>query len=191
MNGMRAYVRLALAAGLAASLGLAGLVVAQSQTKPGDKTEKQKMGEGTMHMEGAGPGMTMDTEQMNQMLDRRAEMMKKSGMPEEAVNQWKAMMSTHVAPDSPAGLLAYKDTLSLTPEQVSQLEAIQKEASQKAMAVLNDDQKAGFEKARFEPGNVMQMAMRAGRQAMMMRREEGMGMMNQGSEMKEKTQENK
>lgn len=51
------------------------------------------------------------------------------------------MMGMVVSPTDPAAILAFKDQLKLTEAQTAQLEAINKEAQDKAVAVLTADQK--------------------------------------------------
>lgn len=62
-------------------------------------------------------------------------------MPPEIKMRCQMMMGTEVSPSDPAAILALKEQLKLTEAQTSQLEAINKEAQDKAIAVLTADQK--------------------------------------------------
>lgn len=102
------------------SLGLLGAfaigqapVLAETTAKPG------------MH---AGHMMSGD---MKGMMDK---------MPSEMKMRCQMIMNTAVTPNDPAAILALKDQLKLTEAQTTQLEAINKEARDKAAAVLTAEQ---------------------------------------------------
>ena len=62
--------------------------------------------------------------------------------PEEIKREgWREQGLLVVSPTDPAAILAFKDQLKLTEAQTAQLEAINKEAQDKAVAVLTADQK--------------------------------------------------
>src|SRR3972149_933617 len=60
----------------------------------------------------------------------------KDKMPPEMMMRCQMIMNTTVTPNDPAAMLALKNQLGLTEDQASQLEAINKEAQDKAAAVL-------------------------------------------------------
>ena len=62
-------------------------------------------------------------------------------MPPEMKMRCQMLMGTAVTPTDPAAILALKDQLKLTEAQAAQLEAINKEARDKAIVVLTADQK--------------------------------------------------
>lgn len=64
----------------------------------------------------------------------------KDKMPPEMMMRCQMFMNTAVTPSDPAAILALKDQLKLTDAQVTQLEAINKAAQDKAAAVLTADQ---------------------------------------------------
>lgn len=174
MKRSKAYVRLGLVLGLAAALGLATLVAAEPEAKSGDKAAKPSaidLMKQAGQMAGVGQASTPEETAAEKAIDQQAEKMEKSGKPTEEIKQWKAMMSVKVRPDSPAGILALKEDLTLTPEQVSQLQAIEDEASQKAQALLAESQKATFETLKFAPGTVMEKSMEMGKMTMQQMKE--------------------
>jgi hypothetical protein len=188
MNHSKAYAWLGPILGLTAALGLATLVAAQSETKSGDKAAKPSafdLMKQAGQMAGVGQPSTPEETAADKAIEQQAESMEKSGKPTEEIKQWKAMMSVRVHPDSPTGLLALKDDLALTAEQVSQLQAIEEEAGQKAQALLTDSQKATFETLKFPPGTVMEKSMEMGKMTMrqmkeMKNKDKGKSALDQG-----------
>jgi hypothetical protein len=67
------------------------------------------------------------------------------------------MMDTAVTPADPAAILALKDQLKLTETQTAQLKAINKEAQDKAVAVLTADQKTTLDALPASPETMMDM----------------------------------
>lgn len=188
MKRSKAYVRLGLILGLATALGLATLVAAQSETKSQEKAAKPSaidLMKQAGQMAGVGQASTPEETAADKAIDQQAEKMEKSGKPTEEIKQWKAMMSVKVRPDSPAGILALKEDLTLTPEQVAQLQTIEEEAGQKAQALLTETQKATFETLKFAPGTVMEKSMEMGKMTMqqmkeMKSKDKGKSVLDQG-----------
>lgn len=180
MNRSRAYVRLALILALVAAVGIAGLVWAQPQSQENKKgwegKSSQEMKKSQEKWEGMQKGMTMNADQL---VKRRADMMKKAGVPEQHIKQWEAVMSAQVRPDSPGGIMGFKEALKLTPDQMDRLKTLQDETAEKALALLTPAQKTAFNKMQYDPGSVMEVTMRVAQQ--------GMGHMREGQMMKEGT----
>lgn len=67
------------------------------------------------------------------------------------------MMGTAVSPTDPAAILALKDQLKLTDAQTAQLEAINKDARDKAIVVLTADQKTTLDALPKSPQTMKDM----------------------------------
>lgn len=63
------------------------------------------------------------------------------GVNQDLVDKGRIVLQAKVAPNSAAALLGQADRLSLTQEQRQRLQQIEQQASQQALAVLNDQQK--------------------------------------------------
>jgi hypothetical protein len=71
-------------------------------------------------------------------------MMKQVGMTPEMMDRMQLLMRVGVFVDSPAALQVQKDKLQLSEEQVSKLREIEKEARQKALALLTPQQRTAL-----------------------------------------------
>jgi hypothetical protein len=78
----------------------------------------------------------MGTNMMNMM-----DTMKQMGMKPERMDRMQLLMRTGVFVDSPAALQVQKDKLQLSQEQAGKLNEIEKEARQKALALLTPEQR--------------------------------------------------
>ena len=92
--------------------------------------------------------------------DEMAQRMEMSG---PAMLRCQIMMRLEVTPDDPAAILALKDELGLTDEQVGQLDTILAEAREKANAVLTPEQQEKLEGLDDTPSTMMEMHGRYGR----------------------------
>ncbi len=106
---------------------------------------------------GMRPGMEMD-QSPEQMINMRADMMKRMGVADDKIAQWKSVMGVQIQPDSPEGLVGLKEQLKLTDDQVKQLQTIEKDAQQKATGVLTAEQKTKLDEVKFKPGSVMELS---------------------------------
>ena len=96
---------------------------------------------------------------MKGMMDKTSPDMKTmmEKMPPEMKMQCQMLMSTAVSPSDPAAILALKDKLKLTEAQTAQLEAINKDARDKALVVLTADQKKTLETMPKSPQTMKDM----------------------------------
>ena len=85
------------------------------------------------------------------------EMMGDMGMDMPARTCCGAMMSAKMSPAAPCMLMAMKDHLNLTEEQMDKLAAIRKGCMEQAEALLTADQKAMLEKMKSMPPTMMEM----------------------------------
>jgi len=144
-------------------IGLSFLTMAcflYAQTNPGNQQPQ-----------GAGPGGRM------------------GWMSPEMRTKCQMMMQTQILPNDPAALLALRDQLKLTEDQIGKLQAISDQARKDAAAVLNDQQKQQVANIPAMPDTSVGMHQNMGR---MMRRQGGqrgrmqmncpmMNMMDQGA----------
>ena len=142
------------------------LVVSAAETQPA-KTPMGGMEMGQPPAPGAPPAMSHE-----EMMTRQHEGMRKAGMSEGMVMCHKMMYSEEVAKDDPSALLALKDDLKLTADQVTKLKAIAAKARQDSDAVLTADQKKKLEEVPSSPNTVMglhdEMRSKMGDRGMMM-----------------------
>ncbi len=78
-----------------------------------------------------------------------------ASLSEDAKLRVKMLMNVEVSRNDPNAMLALKDTLKLTDDQVKQLDGILAEARQKAQAVLTDEQKKIIQPLGDEPVSMM------------------------------------
>ena len=104
-------------AGLAISIGFGG-VIAQAQ-----------QGGGSQNMD-----------MMNMSYDQCMQMMQKAGMSPGMMMRCSMMGALQVDPYDPSAILAMKSKLGITADQQEKLDAIQKEAREKAKALLTEVQ---------------------------------------------------
>lgn len=83
--------------------------------------------------------------------------MAKMGMSKAMMTRCRMLMRTRIDTNDPAGLLAIKDELKLTKEQVSKLQAIADKAREEAKALLTDEQNKKLEALPKTPCNIMEM----------------------------------
>ncbi|NIA08163.1 MAG: hypothetical protein GWP14_11115 [Actinobacteria bacterium] len=83
--------------------------------------------------------------------------MAKMGMSKGMMTRCRMLMRTRIETNDPAGLLAIKDELKLTKEQVGKLQTIADKARKEAKALLSDEQKKKLEAVPETPGNMMEM----------------------------------
>ena len=93
---------------------------------------------------GAGPGMKMGGGMM-------------MNMPDEMKQRCRLMMQTAINPADPAAVLALKDDLKLTPDQVQKLQAIADKARQEAKAVMDEKQAKSLQAIPAAPETPMAM----------------------------------
>ncbi len=82
-----------------------------------------------------GQRMSRDGRQM------ASDSMRKAGVSEETIRQWRILNIMPSYLDSPAAILGQSETLSLTAEQKSRLESIEQDARDRALKVLTSEQK--------------------------------------------------
>ena len=83
--------------------------------------------------------------------------MKQMGMKPEMMARMQLLMRTGVFVDSPAALQVQKDKLQLSPEQTGKLSEIEKEARQKALALLTPEQRTQLGDIPDKPLVMMEM----------------------------------
>ena len=102
----------------------------------------------------AGSGMEMKGGQMG--MDKMG-MGKMMNMPAEMQQRCRMMMQTAINPGDPAAILAIKDDLKLTPEQVQKIQAIADEARKEAKGVLDEQQAKMLQAIPAKPETPMAM----------------------------------
>lgn len=102
---------------------------------------------------GCGQMMTGGEQMGPNMMD----MMKQMGMEPEMMDRMQLLMRTAVFVDSPAALQAQKDKLQISQEQAGKLSEIEKDARQKALAVLTAEQRTRLGEIPEEPLVMMEM----------------------------------
>ncbi|WP_022661089.1 hypothetical protein [Paucidesulfovibrio longus] len=91
------------------------------------------------------------------MMDKCMSKMRQAGMPEEKIDRWQAMMQTPVALDSPGAIYRRAEELGLSEEQIKQLQDIEAETREKALAVLSDKQREQVGETPTAPEPMMNM----------------------------------
>jgi len=84
-------------------------------------------------------------------------MMKRMGMQPEMMNRMQILMRAGVFVDSPAALQVQRDRLQLSAEQAGRLREIEKEARQKALALLTPEQRTKLGDISDKPLVMMEM----------------------------------
>ncbi len=95
--------------------------------------------------------------QMGSNMMNMMDMMKQMGMKPEMMDRMQSLMRTGVFVDSPAALQVQKDKLGLSEEQVRTLGEIEKEARQKALALLTPEQRTKLGDIPDKPLVMMEM----------------------------------
>jgi len=95
--------------------------------------------------------------QMGSNMMNMMDMMKQMGMEPERMDRTQLLMRTGVFVDSPAALQVQKDKLSLSKEQAKKLGEIEKEARQKALALLTPQQRTKLGDIPEQPLVMMEM----------------------------------
>jgi hypothetical protein len=129
-----------LAAGIGVSLGFSGLFAQTDQQAPAPDTQSTK----TMGM------MNMSPEQCR-------EMMKKMGMSDAMIARCQIMGAAQVSAYDPAAVLALRDELKLTDDQVKDLEAIAATTQKQVKSKLTAEQLASVEPIAATPSSMVQM----------------------------------
>ena len=129
-----------LAAGLAVSLGLSSMVAQTDQQTQAPDTQSTKM-----------MGM------MNMSPDQCREMMKKMGMSDAMIARCQIMGTAQVSAYDPVAVLALRDELKLTDDQVKELEAIATSTQEQVKAKLTAEQLSALEPIAATPSSMMQM----------------------------------
>lgn len=129
-----------LAAGLAASLGLGTLLAQTDQPTPAPDAQSMNM-----------MGM------MNMSPEQCREMMKKMGMSDAMITRCQIMGTAQVSAYNPAAVLALRDELKLTDDQVNELEAIATTAQEQVKTKLTVEQLAILEPIAATPSSMMQI----------------------------------
>ena len=102
----------------------------------------------------AGSGMEMKDGHMGMGKMGMGKMM---NMPAEMQQRCRMMMQTTINPADPAAILAIKDDLKLTAEQVQKLQAIADKAQQEAKGVLDEQQAKTLQSIPVNPETPMAM----------------------------------
>ncbi len=84
-------------------------------------------------------------------------MMKQMGMQPEMMNRMQILMRAGVFVDSPAALQVQRDKLQLSEEQAGKLREIEKQARQKALALLTPEQRTNLGDIPEKPLVMMEM----------------------------------
>ena len=82
---------------------------------------------------------------------------KMMNMPDDMKQRCRMMMQTTINPADPAAILAIKDDLKLTAEQVQKLQAIADKAQQEAKGVLDEQQAKTLQAIPAKPETPMAM----------------------------------
>lgn len=135
--------------------------MAQCRQMMRNNPEMMRKETGNMPMMGQ---MQMDPEMMQQMMEH----MKDNPM----MVQCMTMMQAVMYPDSPSSLLAMKDSLKLSNEQVKRLKEIEESANAEARKILTEEQGKNFNAlaGEWKPQSMMQ-----GMQTMMPEMQKKMG----------------
>jgi hypothetical protein len=129
-----------LAAALAVSLGLGGLIAQTDKQTPATDTQSMGM-----------PGM------MNMSPEQCREMMKKMGMSDAMITRCQIMGNAQVSAYDPAAVLALRGELKLTDDQVKDLEAIAATTQEQVKSKLTAEQLASLEPIATTPSSMVQM----------------------------------
>ena len=129
-----------LAAGLAVSLGLGGVIAQTDKQTPAPDTQSMNM-----------MGM------MNMSPEKCREMMKKMGMSDAMITRCHIMGTARVSAYDPAAVLALRDELKLTDDQVKELEAIATTTQEQVKTKLTAEQLTALEPIAATPSSMMQM----------------------------------
>ena len=100
-----------------------------------------------------------------------SEMVKCAGMSPAMVDRCTMVTHTEIMPTDPAAMIAMKDKIMLTPEQMGKLDAIVKKAREEAAMVLTAEQSDMVKGMATSPATMMDM------RAMMMQKMKEKGMM--------------
>ena len=93
----------------------------------------------------------------NQTGPNMTDMMQQMGMKPEMMARMQLLMRIPVFVDSPAALQVQRDKLQLSEEQASKLSEIDKEARQKALALLTPEQRTALGDIPDKPLVMMEM----------------------------------
>jgi len=129
--------------GLGLAVLFSGVLYVYADTDEGNgsiSSGTQEMDSGTDGSDTC-PGKCVEPQGSGEQTRAQAKMLRKMGMPEEKIQQWRVVFNAPIYMDSPAALLGQSDTLGLTQDQRQKLMTIEKEARSKADAVLNAEQK--------------------------------------------------
>ncbi|MGB7839770.1 MAG: hypothetical protein WBL40_16845 [Terrimicrobiaceae bacterium] len=129
-----------LAAGLAVSLALGGLIAQTDKQTPAPDTQSMNM-----------MGM------MNMSPEQCREMMKKMGMSDAMITRCHIMGTARVSAYDPAAVLTLRDQLKLTDDQVKELEAIATTTQEQVKTKLTAEQLTALEPIAATPSSMMQM----------------------------------
>ena len=131
--------------GFVVAIALASTVQAQADNAAADRPA----GSG---MEMKGGQMGMDKNGMGKM-----GMGKMMDMPAEMQQRCRMMMQTSINPGDPAAILAIKDDLKLTPEQIQKIQTIGDDARKEAKSVLDEQQAKTLQSIPVNPETPMAM----------------------------------
>ena len=132
-----------LAAGLAASLGLGGLIAQTDKQTPAPDTQSMDM-PGMMNMSNMSP-------------EQCREMMKKMGMSDAMMTRCQIMGNAQISAYDPVAVLALRSELKLTDDQVKALEAIASTTQDQVKSKLTAEQLASLEPIAATPSSMVQM----------------------------------
>jgi len=131
-------------AGLAMSIGFAGVIAQAQQDEEQaqqDEEQAQQDEEQAQQDEEQDEGsQNMGINMMGINYDQCMQMMKQAGMSQGMIMRCSMMGALQVDPYDPSAVLAMKSQLSLTADQQDKLSAIEKDAREKAKALLTEDQ---------------------------------------------------
>jgi len=103
----------------------------------------------------AGPGGAAPAMTPEEMLARSEDRMKTSGASEGTIMRNRQMQMAQFAIEEPIGLVALKDQLKLTPEQLKKIQDIVASARTQAKAVLTKEQVDMIDKMKDTPDSVI------------------------------------
>ena len=147
---MRRTVFLTAVVAVLAAFVLGVSVIGAEKEQAGQKMQGQAMGMGQM-------GSQMKGMSEKDMMAGDQKAMKEMGMSEQMMMRRKMLMGMTVKPGDPQAVLALKDDLKLTDQQVQQLQGIAEKARAEAMKVLNEMQSTELAKLGDAPESVVGM----------------------------------
>jgi len=144
-------MKMSVALGIVGVVAITAFVTRELSQKPEPAAQPA-----AMYNAGCCP-MMMGDNQAGPTTMNMMDMMKQMGMEPEMMARMQLLMRTGVFVDSPAALQVQRDKLQLSQEQAGKLTAIEKEARQKALALLTPEQRTKLGDIPDKPLVMMEM----------------------------------